>query len=46
MRKWLVVALTVVMLSGCSWDKVKKWLDETEFERSDKTIRIVDFLLK
>ncbi len=46
MRKWLVVALMLLMLSGCSWDKVKKWFDETEWERSDQTIRIVDYLLR
>jgi hypothetical protein len=46
MRRWLVVALIALILSGCSWDKFTKWLDQYEWERPDKTIHIVDFLLK
>ncbi len=37
MKKWLLVALTLAMLSGCSWNKVWKWIDEMEWERDDQT---------
>jgi uncharacterized lipoprotein len=46
MKKWLLIALTLVILSGCSWNKVWKWFDEMEFERDDQTVRIVDIFTK
>ncbi len=46
MKKWLLIALTLVILSGCSWNKVWKWIDEMEFERDDQTVRIVDIFTK
>lgn len=46
MRKLLLVALTVLLLSGCSFHNVWKWLDQADWERDDQTIRVVDFLLR
>jgi hypothetical protein len=46
MKKWLLIGLTLVILSGCSWNKVWKWFDELEFERDDQTVRIVDIFTK
>ena len=46
MKKWLLIALTLVILSGCSWNKFWKWIDEMEYERDDKTVRIVDIFTK
>jgi len=46
MKKWLLITLTLVILSGCSWNKVWKWFDEMELERDDQTVRIVDIFTK
>ena len=46
MKKWLLVALTILFLSGCAFDSVWKWIDEMDFERDDQTINIVRFILK
>jgi hypothetical protein len=46
MKKWLILALALVMISGCSTKKVWKWIDEMEWERDDQTIQIMDFLPK
>jgi hypothetical protein len=43
MKKWLVIALALLMLSGCSFNTVKKWIDSMDWERDDQTIRIVEF---
>lgn len=40
MKKWLLVALAVMLLSGCSWNKVKKWFEDMDWEPEDQTIRI------
>jgi hypothetical protein len=39
MKKWIVIGLLLLMISGCSWQKVYKWINEMEFEREDETIR-------
>lgn len=41
MKKWLLVVIALLMLSGCSWNKVLKWIDEMEWERDDQTVRIL-----
>ncbi|MGO9122824.1 MAG: hypothetical protein ACLQPD_35045 [Desulfomonilaceae bacterium] len=46
MKKWLLVALTILFLSGCAFDSVWKWIDEMDFERDDQTINIVRFIVK
>jgi len=46
MKKWLLVALIVLFLSGCAFDSVWKWIDEMDFERDDQTINIVRFIVK
>jgi hypothetical protein len=46
MKKWFVIALALLMLSGCSFSTVKKWFDKMDWERDDQTIRIVDFFLR
>ena len=46
MKKWLPVAIALLMLSGCSWNKVWKWIDQMEWERDDQTVRIVNFLIR
>jgi hypothetical protein len=45
-KKFLVVALLVMLLTGCSFQKVWKWLDEMEWEREDQTVKVVDFILR
>lgn len=46
MKKWVVLVLVAALVSGCSWQKVKKWLDEAEWEREDRTIRIIDLVVR
>ncbi|MEW6137649.1 MAG: lipoprotein [Thermodesulfobacteriota bacterium] len=46
MKKWLIIALALMFLSGCSFSKFWKWFDEMEWERDDETVKIVRFLLK
>ena len=46
MKKWVVLVLFTVLISGCSWQKVKKFFEEAEWERSDRTIRVVDMILR
>ncbi|MBI5572453.1 MAG: membrane lipoprotein lipid attachment site-containing protein [Desulfomonile tiedjei] len=46
MKKLLLAALVMFLLSGCSINKIWKWVDEMEWERDDQTIRIVDFLIR
>ncbi|MGO9566530.1 MAG: lipoprotein [Desulfomonilaceae bacterium] len=46
MKKWLLIALILVILSGCSWNQVWKWIDEMDYERDDQTVRIVDIFIK
>ncbi len=46
MKKLLLMILVTLMLSGCSWHKVKKWIDEMEWERDDQTVRVVDIFLR
>jgi uncharacterized protein YjcR len=46
MKKLFLVVLATLILSGCSWNKVKKWIDEMEWERDDQTVRIVDIFFK
>jgi uncharacterized protein YcfL len=41
MKKWLLVALTLLLLSGCSLTKFWKWVDEMEWERDDQTIKVI-----
>jgi hypothetical protein len=42
----VLTLLAALLLSGCSWNKVMKWIDQMDWERDDQTIRIVDFFLK
>jgi uncharacterized protein YcfL len=46
MKKWLLVVFTVLLLSGCSLNKLWKWFDEMEWEREDETIRVVDLIIR
>lgn len=46
MKKWIAIVLVLMSLSGCSWQKTMKWLDELNWERDDETIRIVDIFLR
>ncbi|MEW6110764.1 MAG: hypothetical protein AB1664_01430 [Thermodesulfobacteriota bacterium] len=44
MKRWILAALVLVALGGCSWQKAVKWLDELDWERDDKTIRIIEII--
>jgi hypothetical protein len=46
MKRWILVALLVISLSGCSWDKVIKWIDEMDWERDDQIVHVTDILVK
>ena len=46
MKKWLLVFLTLVMLSGCSWTRSGKWIDEMDWERDDQTVRMTDIFMR
>lgn len=46
MKRLLLVGLVVLLISGCSFKRVWKWIEETDWEREDKTISIVDFLTR
>lgn len=46
MKKWLIVLITLLMLSGCSFTKAWKWFEEMEWERDDQTVRVVEFFLR
>jgi uncharacterized protein YcfL len=46
MKKWLLIALTLLMLSGCAWNKVWKWINDMDYERDDQTVRIVDIFIR
>jgi uncharacterized lipoprotein len=45
MKKWTVLILFLLILSGCSWKNFMKWFDKMEWERDDQTVRIVDLFL-
>ena len=45
-KKWMLVIVLFLLLSGCSWTKVMKWFDDMELERDDQTIRIIDILVR
>jgi len=46
MRKWLLLLIAILLLSGCSFRQAWKWLDNMDWERDDQTIRIVHFLVR
>ncbi len=46
MKKWVALVLILLVLSGCSWQKVKKWFDGLEWERDDKTIHVIDLFIR
>jgi hypothetical protein len=46
MKKWLIVLLALLMLSGCALNKVWKWIDEMDWERDDQTVHVTDFLIR
>jgi len=46
MKKWLLVALAALLLSGCSFKQVWKWIEDADWEGDDQTIRIVHFLMR
>lgn len=41
MKKWLILALALLFFSGCSFSKVRDWIEEMEWERDDETVSIV-----
>jgi hypothetical protein len=46
MRKWIALLLLLLLLSGCSTRSFWKWIDEMDWERTDQTVSIVDFVIK
>jgi hypothetical protein len=46
MKKLLIVVITLLALSGCSLSSFKKWFDSMDWEPEDKTIKIIDILIK
>jgi len=46
MKKWLLVALILLLVSGCSFSKVWKWIDEMDWEPDDKTIKVIQILIR
>jgi uncharacterized protein YcfL len=40
MKKWILVMLACLILSGCSIKEIRKWFDEMEWERDDQTVSI------
>lgn len=45
-KKWIVILLLLAALTGCSWQDVKKYLDKADWEPSDRTIGIVDLIIR
>jgi uncharacterized protein YcfL len=46
MKKWLIVLLALLMLSGCAFDKAWKWFNKMDWERDDQTVRVVHIFMK
>jgi hypothetical protein len=46
MKKWLLLVLVIVLMSGCSWRKAWEWIDKMEWERDDQTISIVNIFVR
>jgi uncharacterized protein YcfL len=46
MKKLFLVFLAILMLSGCSWHKAKKWFEEMEWERDDQTVHMMDIFFR
>ncbi len=46
MKRWIIVALMLIVLTSCSFNRVWKWIDEMEWEREDQTIKIMRFTPK
>ncbi|MDQ7782387.1 MAG: hypothetical protein RDU20_05900 [Desulfomonilaceae bacterium] len=46
MKKWLLIALTLLLMSGCSLTKMWRWIDEMDWERDDQTIRVMRILIR
>jgi len=44
MKRWFLAALILLALGGCSWQKVIKWFQDAEWERDDRTIRIIEII--
>jgi hypothetical protein len=45
-KKWIVMGLVLLLLGGCSWKRVRDWMDKMDWERSDQTIHIVDIIIR
>lgn len=46
MRRLVLLGLVVLLISGCSFKQMWKWIEDAEWEREDKTITIVDFSVR
>jgi hypothetical protein len=46
MKKWLVMIVATLLITGCAFDRAWKWLDNMDWERDDQTIKIVDIFFK
>ncbi len=41
MKKCIALMVIGLLISGCSWNNLRKFIDDMEWERDDQTISIV-----
>lgn len=46
MKKWLLILVALIIIPGCSFTNLWKWMDKMDWERDDQTVRVVDFFVK
>ncbi|MEW6348405.1 MAG: hypothetical protein AB1646_05050 [Thermodesulfobacteriota bacterium] len=46
MKKCIALMAICLLISGCSWNSLRKFIDQMDWERDDQTIRAVYPVLK